>query len=119
MPMFRTRPQIVEALLFQGQKTTDSGLPQWYVDSVLAARIRLGPKENMVDTINGAARCNVGDWIVRDAHGIYPMRNDVFRETYEPIQPGSEVEAPPPLPPVETAPVTDESRGVNWPIQGA
>lgn len=25
----------------------------------------------------------VGEWIIRDSHGIYPCKNDVFHEKYE------------------------------------
>jgi hypothetical protein len=89
MPMFQTRPRIIEAFLFQGQKATDSGLPQWYLDEILAARLRLGAKESVIDTPNGPMQCRAGDWLVRDGRGIYPVRKDIFDTMYEPLPPGA------------------------------
>lgn len=29
----------------------------------------------------------IGEWIAKDRHGYYPIKNDVFTESYSPVQP--------------------------------
>lgn len=31
-------------------------------------------------------KIEVGEWIIRDSHGIYPCKNDVFHEKYEELK---------------------------------
>lgn len=43
-----------------------------------------------VDTLEGRLRVSPGDWIVTGARGErHPVKPDIFRETYEPVEDNS------------------------------
>lgn len=40
-----------------------------------------------IDTLEGAMRCSVGDWVIRGVSGeLYPCKPDIFALTYESVQ---------------------------------
>ena len=49
----------------------------WEIVDGLAIQIR---------TLEGTMTASPGDWIIRGVKGeLYPIRDDIFRETYEPV----------------------------------
>ncbi len=37
-----------------------------------------------IETLKGTVKCEVGSWLIRGIKGeLYPIRDDVFQETYE------------------------------------
>lgn len=43
-------------------------------------------KELYIDTLEGTMKADPGDWIITGVHGEkYPCKNDIFKETYEPV----------------------------------
>ncbi len=43
-------------------------------------------KELYIDTLEGTMKADPWDWIITGVHGEkYPCKNDIFKETYEPV----------------------------------
>ena len=60
MPSFRKKPVIIEAE-------------------------RL-PESLIVQTLEGDMKAGRGDWLIKGVHGeLYPCKDDIFRQTYEPV----------------------------------
>lgn len=91
MAKFRKVPREVEA--FQ----LGSEWPDWWADAVTANKVvthnwdcrhRGGPDFAHIYTLEGLMRAEHGDWIVRGVKGeIYPVKPDIFAETYEALEP--------------------------------
>lgn len=84
MPLFRKKPVVIEAVLFDGNldKLRSFGVP-------LGSAHRLDVDQPWVtvgiETLEGMMLANRGDWIIKDVHGeFYPCKPDIFEETYEP-----------------------------------
>lgn len=42
----------------------------------------------VIQTLEGAMRCDVSDWIIKGVKGeLYPCKPDIFEATYEPVGP--------------------------------
>lgn len=40
-----------------------------------------------IETLEGTMRADPGDWIIRGVQGeFYPIKDSIFRETYEPVE---------------------------------
>lgn len=87
MPLFRKKPVVVHALQW---------FPPWderheAIDGVVEAdnsSPELGQNYRYfgVATLEGFMQAHPGDWIITGVKGErYPCRDDIFRETYEPI----------------------------------
>jgi hypothetical protein len=87
MARYRTKPVIVEAFRFTGGSNTESAVPIWFVDAVLARAIFALSDCIIIKTPEGDRRADIGDWIIRGVIGeIYPCKADVFAATYEAIE---------------------------------
>jgi hypothetical protein len=48
----------------------------------------------LIETLEGTMRAEVGDYVIKGARGeLYPIKGDIFRETYEVLSPGDELRA--------------------------
>jgi hypothetical protein len=86
MPRFRKLPVVVEAM-------------HWCGDNAPAIRAWMSPREYSFEVMaNGLGRLWVAangawltleldEWIIKDTHGFYPCKQDVFTETYEYVGP--------------------------------
>lgn len=84
MSRFRKKPVVIEAFQWTGgpDQTED---PVWIVDAIKAGTVRVQDPVLVIDTLEGAMRANVGDWIIKGVKGeIYPCKPDIFAATYEP-----------------------------------
>lgn len=78
MPKFRKRPIVIEA-------------EQWFPGKHMEGVLWPDPKsetqfEPHVITLEGPLKVSPGDWIIKGVKGEkYPCRDDIFRETYEPV----------------------------------
>lgn len=85
MSMFRKRPTIIEAVLWDGSKSS--------FDKIMAMGVNdwnpgdIGSNTFSIMTIDGNdALIHKGDWICKGIHGeFYPCRPDIFEKTYEPV----------------------------------
>jgi hypothetical protein len=94
MPMFRKKPVVIEAMQWTGKnlravKTFTDGPPntrsmhsgmRWmeYEDLVKSDGL-------MIHTLEGQLKASIGDWIIKGTRGEHwPVRSDIFNETYEP-----------------------------------
>lgn len=82
---FRKRPVEVEAVQFTGPNWRECcrfiGAPTFDDDETLG-----DPDELYIDTLEGMMTASLGDWIVRGVQGEhYPVKPDIFEETYEPV----------------------------------
>jgi hypothetical protein len=90
MPMFRTKPVVIEA-----HQIGDDGWPDsiWqgvsdnkiilHLDSVGYPKKVVGHVE--IKTLEGEMRASEGDWIIKGVKGeFYPCKPDIFAATYEP-----------------------------------
>jgi hypothetical protein len=91
MTRFRKKPVVIEAV-----RNNDLGAVQTFLG---ADNRNLGWSRNdrtgvvNIVTLEGTMRADWGDWIVRGVQGeFYPVKPDIFAQTYEPI------EAPPETP---------------------
>ena len=85
MAKFRNKPVVIEAVQWDGTKKT------W--DEILAMGLtrwrggEMGSDTFSIETLEGAHLARKGDWIIKGVKGeFYPCRNDIFQETYEPVE---------------------------------
>lgn len=88
MPLYRKKPVVVEAVQFTGSNVAEiAELLGWsysgdcdYSDSVV------------IETLEGDMTANVGDWVIKGvAEEGYPCRDDIFRQTYEALEPDEDI----------------------------
>lgn len=79
---------VIEAWLF-----SESGRipkPEWPISAIESGKAYYqgGTRPYYtIETLEGALRANIGDWIIRGiANEIYPCRDDIFRATYEAVE---------------------------------
>lgn len=84
MPLFRKRPVVIEAVLWDGKLTTVE--PLLTASSAPAVEQELGDPALFITTLEGIMRAEVGDWIIRGVKGeLYPCKPDIFDATYEQV----------------------------------
>lgn len=62
------------------EKFTDENNPPRGV-----VRSRFSPNNFIIPTCNGPYEVKIGDWIVSDGNSFYPIKDHVFRATFEPV----------------------------------
>ena len=79
---YRKKPVIVEAIQWDGMNLHP--IEDDFVGRVLAVTTR---DELIIETLEGAMKAAVGDWIIRGVRGeFYPCKPDVFAQTYEKVE---------------------------------
>ncbi len=77
---YRRLPTEIEALRWTGNNFPE--VEQWCGDHAKANLLRL----RLFVSANCAwVDLEPGEWIARDRHGFYPIKDDVFIETYEEV----------------------------------
>ena len=81
--MFRKKPVVIEAVLWDGKEETYLGIQNWMgakasdVGCILQNELRIW-------TLEGVMVANIGDWIIKGVKGeFYPCKPDIFQATYE------------------------------------
>ena len=103
MPQYRKKPVVIEAMQFDGSRTSIDAICRWakpipapgdpaeepWVDyTYQGGGDVLDP---MCHTLEGPLRISVGDWIIKGVAGeLYPCKPDIFEATYEPAQQGGQ-----------------------------
>lgn len=84
MPKFRKKPVEIDAVCWdQGLDVYDQ-VERWAADSNMTISSSDGCL--FIDTLEGTMRADKGDWVIRGVKGeLYPIKDDIFRETYESV----------------------------------
>lgn len=79
---YRKKPIVVEAIQYDG-----GGLMlDFFQGDERVESAADGSGACVIYTLEGAMRCNVGDWIIRGVQGeLYPCQPDIFKATYEAV----------------------------------
>lgn len=97
---YRKLPVVIEAMRWNGTPEGATPIINWVLARDGTARyhedrpgdtnVLIRPEHIAVDTLEGTMRANAGDWVIRGVQGeFYPCRDDVFRQSYEPVEAGS------------------------------
>lgn len=88
MANFRKKPVVIEAV----QVLADAGKmerPSWLTDAIASGSVYWQGGDDphyTIETLEGAMRANLLDWIIRGVKGeLYPCKPDIFAATYDPI----------------------------------
>lgn len=92
MPKYRKLPVEIDAIHFDGSDKAALAVMH-FIDAGRGGhrvefRVDEDPSRSYIGipTLEGTMRANAGDWIIRGIKGeLYPCRDDIFRQTYEPI----------------------------------
>lgn len=83
---FQKRPRVIEAFQYVGQQVTNQQLPQWFIDAIDVGNVMVHDGAVTIATLEGMMSAALGDWIIKGVQGeIYPIKDDIFRQTYEPV----------------------------------
>ena len=89
MKKYRKKPLIVEAVQWSGN-VEDYEEIQSKIDTITCLGLAGADRKNtnlFIGTLAGDMRCNPGDWIIKGIAGeYYPIKDDIFRATYEEVQ---------------------------------
>ena len=97
MPKFRKNPIVVEARQLGNTHEEDLDILAWCSGSSHDHPNRCDLYE--VPTLEGVMIADMGDWIIKGIKGeFYPVKEEIFKETYTPEVARSLVPAPPPVP---------------------
>ncbi len=79
---YRKKPVIIEAVRWYGDKSVlPEGWPGGFPNVAPDGRLFIGTRE-------GAMVANPGDWIIKGVAGeFYPCKPDIFKLTYEEVNP--------------------------------
>jgi hypothetical protein len=85
---YRRKPIPLDAI-----EVTLAGWPavgEFLGDALVGVRLDGGsPVELTIRTLEGQVRAGLGDWVVKGVRGeVWPVRGDIFAETYEPVPAG-------------------------------
>lgn len=87
MAQYRKKPVVIEAI--QWLPDQPQRLPKWWVDATHDETLHEHPEHPewlFINTLEGTMRADPGDWIIRGVKGeIYPIKADIFEETYEAV----------------------------------
>jgi len=84
---FRKRPVEIEAVRFT--KNAVGGINALDILHFCNGKAKFDVHTDTIriKTLEGTMTARCGDWIVRGVQGeYYPVQDDIFRQTYEPIQ---------------------------------
>lgn len=87
MPKFRKKPVVIEAVQWTGANSMEVarflGMPMERIEANIALGFK-PPELFIIKTLEGDMIANPGDWIIRGVKGeLYPIKDDIFRQTYE------------------------------------
>ncbi|PWE56779.1 hypothetical protein DEM27_10475 [Metarhizobium album] len=90
MAHFRKKPIVIEAYQF---RIPSDPRPPWFAQALNDGRVwyQGGPDPYFtIKTLEGEMRASLNDWIIRGVKGeLYPIKDEIFRETYEPADGGA------------------------------
>lgn len=86
---FRKKPVVIEAIHWLGWNW--NAVCDFVPVPQIAQGVNLedGSAEMPVEikTLEGVMTAHIGDWVIKGVKGeFYPCKDDIFRQTYEPVQ---------------------------------
>jgi hypothetical protein len=90
MAKYRKKPVVIEAVQFCNDSSSYNliGWTNNHQYGLGRPLVRWVNDTLIVPTLEGEMLANVGDWIICGIKGeLYPIKDDIFRETYEAVQP--------------------------------
>ena len=82
MPKFRKKPVVIEAVQYTGRNAMD--ILAFAQTSEISEDLGGGIE---IPTLEGTMRADIGDWIIRGVKDeFYPIKNDIFLVTYDPVE---------------------------------
>ena len=86
MSQYRTKPIVIEARQWNPSQTGSMGWPASWGKEPWTWKVSPISLSLFIPTLEGEHEAKRGDWIIRGIKGeFYPVRDDIFRETYEPV----------------------------------
>ncbi len=87
MEKYRKKPVVIEAVQFNGDN--HDTIIRWIGDGPMFGKgAAIDRASNLlIATLEGPLRAVPGDWIIKGVKGeFYPIKEHIFRETYEPVE---------------------------------
>ncbi len=79
MPLYRKKPVVIEARLFNPEQDYDQAL-----DVLSWAGATVTPEGGFIPTLEGPVHVSTGDYVIKGVAGeFYPCKPDIFHATYE------------------------------------
>ena len=92
MPRFRKNPIVIEARQLGNTHEEDLEILAW-----CGGRSHLHPDRcdlYEIPTLEGVMIADMGDWVIKGIKGeFYPVKEEICKETYTPINPNTELES--------------------------
>ena len=88
---FRKKPVVIEATHWDGSYSDTMRIgvlfPKLETASMEYHRERNSVSQWRIKTLEGSMHVHAGDWIIKGVQGeFYPIKPDIFAETYEPVE---------------------------------
>jgi hypothetical protein len=85
MPMFRKKPVMIEARLFDAvDLSMQENVATWCGGLLRGTKLPATERVILIPTLEGEITASYGDWIVKGVKGeFYPCKPDIFELTYE------------------------------------
>ena len=95
---YRKKPVVIDAWQLVGTNAETHAVYQWIeantqgsfdplTEEIPASGVSIDPATGsfLIATLEGVMQAKPGDWIIRGVQGeFYPIKDSIFRETYEP-----------------------------------
>lgn len=82
---YRKKPVVIEAVLWDGNLATVE--PLQARSRCTEVQQELGSDDLLIPTIEGVMTARRGDWVILGVKNeLYPCRDDIFQQTYEPVE---------------------------------
>lgn len=86
MPMFRKKPVVIDARLFDGSPESFKSMSDWLKASGAFLTYYGNGNRIKIPTLEGIMTADPGDWIIKGVKGeFYPCKPHIFELTYEPV----------------------------------
>lgn len=85
---YRKKPVVIEAVQYRDSMRVSGDLPEGVTICYWSEQPSIeGGDHPTIHTLEGAHIVRDGDWVITGIKGErYPCRDDIFRETYEPVE---------------------------------
>ena len=86
MPLFKKKPVVVEARVFDGTATCGREMVEWIKSHRQFADYDSVNKTLLIGTLEGDHFAVPSDFIIQGVAGeFYPCKKEIFEQTYEPV----------------------------------
>lgn len=100
--LYRKKPVVIEAMQLVGSNADIHAVYQWVeqntqgsfnprADETPISGVSVDPATGnlLIATLGGVMHAEAGDWVIRGVQGeFYPIKDSIFRATYEPVGEG-------------------------------